>query len=177
MHSNVWSPGGRVQVKDVDEALEHAMESMELCKSNITTTHPLNPRGVLLGILAESVPPCYPNPDPIWDQKMSFLHPFSDLASKKWCHHYLDWNTNKRSQSDFLICPFLFLSYSFGIKRIHAFIHSSGSLKNHTRLQTKMGKVYTYFQTITAQKPYPMGRHIPIWHRHPPRIESRPNLC
>ena len=51
-----------MQVKDVDEALEHAMESMELCKSNITTTHPLNPRGVLLGILAESVPPCYLRP-------------------------------------------------------------------------------------------------------------------
>ena len=54
-----------MQVKDVDEALEHAMESVELCKSNITTTHPLNSRGVLLGILAGSVPPCYPNPDPI----------------------------------------------------------------------------------------------------------------
>ena len=24
-----------------------------------------------------------------------------------------------------------------------------------------MGKVYTRFQTKTAQKPYPMGRHIP----------------
>ena len=28
---------------------------------------------------------------------------------------------------------------------------------------TKMGKVYTRFQAKTAQKPYPMGRHIPIW--------------
>ena len=26
-----------------------------------------------------------------------------------------------------------------------------------------MGKVYTRFQTKTAQKPYPMGRHISIW--------------
>ena len=26
-----------------------------------------------------------------------------------------------------------------------------------------MGKVFTRFQTKTAQKPYPMGRHIPIW--------------
>ena len=26
-----------------------------------------------------------------------------------------------------------------------------------------MGKVYTRFQTKTAQKPYPMGRHIPVW--------------
>ena len=29
------------------------------------------------------VPPGSPNPDPISDQKMSFSHPFSDLASKK----------------------------------------------------------------------------------------------
>ena len=27
--------------------------------------------------------------------------------------------------------------------------------KNHTRFQTKMGKVYTRLQTKTAQKPYP----------------------
>ena len=26
-----------------------------------------------------------------------------------------------------------------------------------------MGKVYTRFQTKKAQKPYPMGRHIPIY--------------
>ena len=26
-----------------------------------------------------------------------------------------------------------------------------------------MGKVFTRFQTKTAQKPYPMGRHIPKW--------------
>ena len=33
------------------------------------------------------------------------------------------------------------------------FIHSRSSLKNHTRLQTKMDKVYTRFQTKKAQKP------------------------
>ena len=43
------------------------------------------------------------------------------------------------------------------------FIHSRSSLKNHTRFQTKMGEVYTSFRSKTAQKPYPMGRHIPIW--------------
>ena len=26
-----------------------------------------------------------------------------------------------------------------------------------------MGKVYTHFQTKKAQKPYPLGLHIPIW--------------
>ena len=42
------------------------------------------------------------------------------------------------------------------------FIHSRSSLENCTRFQTKMGKVYTRFQTKTTQNPYPLGRHIPI---------------
>ena len=46
----------------------------------------------------------------------------------------------------------IFLSFIFGIETTNAFIHS----------QTKMGKVYTRFQTQTAQKLYPFGRHIPI---------------
>ena len=39
------------------------------------------------------------------------------------------------------------------------------SLENHTRIQTKIDKVYTSytrFQTKTAQNPYPLGRHTPI---------------
>ena len=44
------------------------------------------------------------------------------------------------------------------------FTHSRSSLKNHTRFQTKMDKVYTRFQTKTKQKPYnPLVRHIPVW--------------
>ena len=39
--------------------------------------------GGFLGIIGVGVPPGSPNPDPISDQKMSFSHPFSDLASKK----------------------------------------------------------------------------------------------
>ena len=65
------------------------------------------------------------------------------------------------SSNPFRIRIFLFLSYSFGIETINTFIHSRSSLENHTRFQTKMGKVYTRFQTKTAQKPYPTGRHIP----------------
>ena len=67
----------------------------------------------------------------------------------------------KNSSNPFRIRMFLFLSYSFGIKTINTFIHSRSSLENHTRFQTKMGKVYTRFQTKTAHKP--MGRHMPIW--------------
>ena len=37
------------------------------------------------------------------------------------------------------------------------------SLENDTQIQTKIGKVYTRFQTKTAQKTIPLlGRHIPI---------------
>ena len=68
----------------------------------------------------------------------------------------------KNSSNPFRIRIFLFLSYSFGIETINTFIHSRSSLENHTRFQTKMGKVYTRFQTKTAQKPYPMGQHIPV---------------
>ena len=57
---------------------------------------------------------------------------------------------------------FFFLSYSFGIETINTFIRSDSTLENHTRFQTKMGKVYTRFQTKTAQKRDSVGRHIPI---------------
>ena len=59
----------------------------------------------------------------------------------------------------FRIRIFLFLCFSFGIEMINKYTLCS-SLANHTRFQTKMGKVYTRFQTKTPQKPYPMGRHI-----------------
>ena len=38
---------------------------------------------VRLGIISVGVPPGSANPDPISDHKMSFSHPFSDLAAKK----------------------------------------------------------------------------------------------
>ena len=50
----------------------------------------LRPRGLPLGSLGGGVPPGSPNPDPILDQKCHFSHPFSDLAPKKSCHHYID---------------------------------------------------------------------------------------
>ena len=48
----------------------------------------------------------------------------------------------KNSPYPFRIRIFLFLSYSFRIEKINTFIHSCSSLENHTRFQTKMGKVY-----------------------------------
>ena len=49
----------------------------------------------------------------------------------------------------------LFFSNLFGIETTNTFL-------NHTLFRTKMGKIYTRFQTKTAQKPYPLRRHIPI---------------
>ena len=46
--------------------------------------------GGFLGIIGVGVPPGSANPDPISDQKMSFSHPFSDLASKK-LHLIITW--------------------------------------------------------------------------------------
>ena len=40
---------------------------------------------------------------------------------------------------------------------INSFINSCSSLENHIRFQTKMGKIYTRFQTKTAQKTLPFG--------------------
>ena len=57
---------------------------------------------------------------------------------------------------------FLFLSYLFRVEKTNTFIRSCGSLENHTRFQTIMVKIYTRFQTKAAQKPYPLGQHIPI---------------
>ena len=46
----------------------------------------------------------------------------------------------------------------------NAFMHS---LENYTRIQTKKGKVYTRFQTKTAQKPYSVRQ---IYGSTPPEI-------
>ena len=95
-----------------------------------------------------------------------FSHPFSDLASKIHTHsrdrplrHYV-WSSRRfeQQQKRFLktdlcrIRVFLFLSYSFGIEPINTFVQSCSSLENHTRFKIKMNKVYTRFQTKTAQK-------------------------
>ena len=63
----------------------------------------------------------------------------------------------KNYSNPFRIRIFLFLSYSFGIETINTFIHSRSSLENHTRFQTKMGKIYNRFQTKTAQNPTRWG--------------------
>ena len=63
----------------------------------------------------------------------------------------------KNSSNAFRIRTFLLHSYSFRIETINTFLYSRSSLEDHARFQTKIGKVYTRFQTITAQKTLPDG--------------------
>ena len=141
----------------------------------ITAQHSFYPGGVLLGILCRGVPPGSPNPASISDKKKNVIFhtrfqtkpPKSipvfrpGLSAETILSLLRLERKQKNSSNPFRIRIFLFLSYSFGIETINTFIHSRSSLENHTRFQTKMGKVYTRFQNKTAQKPNPMGWHIP----------------
>ena len=70
----------------------------------------------------------------------------------------------KRFLNPFQIPIFLFLFYLFGIEPINTFMHSRKFVQNHTRFQTKMGKVHTHFQTLgeahtymAYTREYPLG--------------------
>ena len=75
----------------------------------------------------------------------------------------------------FRIRIFLFRSFSFRIDTINTLIRSRCSLENHTRFHRK---IYTRFRTEKVHKPYPLGRHIPIWlfHLPPPPPPPPPPL-
>ena len=50
------------------------------------------------------------------------------------------------------------LSFLFiWIETTNKLIHNRSSFVNHTRFPTKMGKIYTRFQTKTVQNPHPFG--------------------
>ena len=85
-----------------------------------------------------------------------FSHPFSDLASKKLCHHFLDSTPTK--DISYLHNYFSLFSYTFGNKTINTFIHSRSFLKNHTRFQTKMhGQSVCPFSDQYGAKIIPFG--------------------
>ena len=107
--------------------------------------------GVFLGIHSGGVQRGSLNPDPISDQKCHFSHPFSDLSPKKFMSSLILRLEQQQKIHIHMYKIFLFLSYSFGIETNNAFIHSSSSLESPSRFQTKMGKVYTSFQTRTVQ--------------------------
>ena len=134
------------------------------------------PLGVFPGFFVgvHVVPPISSNPDPISDQKMlqtRLLKPIPVFRPGKGVNtvitFMLELKPETISSKPFRIRSSLFLSDSFGIETIDKYVHTlPGSfLENHTRFQTKMGELFTRFQTKTAQKPYPLGGggHIPIW--------------
>ena len=63
----------------------------------------------------------------------------------------------KNSSIPFRILIFFFLSNSFGIATVKTFIQPRSSLKNHTRFQTKMGKVVYPFSDQNRAKTLPDG--------------------
>ena len=76
------------------------------------------------------------------------------------CNHLQQKDFLKSISNSHITLSFLF---SWNSETTNTLIHHSSSFVNHNRFQTKMSRVYTRFQTKTEQKPYPMGRHIPIW--------------
>ena len=87
-----------------------------------------------------------------------FTAPFLFAACRLWAT--VVSNRNRKANADGYFRILLLLSYSFGIETTNTFIHCRSSLEYHTRFQTKMGKVYTRFQTSIAQKPNTLGWHI-----------------
>ena len=75
------------------------------------------------------------------------------LIRQKLCHHYQIRAQTKNSSHAFLICVFLFLSYSFGIETINSFIH----VRSRSSLESRL-KWAKCFQTKNAQRPYLLRR-------------------
>ena len=126
------------------------------------------------------------SPHPITDKNVNFhtrfqtwpLKPmpvFRPGSGHETQHHMFTYKRNyviiaeiKTATKRFLKLHFEFAYYTsflshFGIETTNTLIHNRSTFVNHTRFQTKMGKVYTRFQTKTAQKPYPLGRQISLW--------------
>ena len=71
---------------------------------------------------------------------------------------------NKISENPFRILSayYSFFLIHLELKRKIRLTALQYSLEYYTQVQTKIGKGCTRFQAKTAQKPYPLGQHIPI---------------
>ena len=124
--------------------------------------------GVLLGIFGGVCRPVLQILTRFQTKKCNFPHPFSVLAFRQ--KLLLSLLKLECKQKKSILIHFEFTYFSFFLTHLELndkYVHTLGSsLENHTRFQTKIGKVCTRFQTKTALKPHPMGQHIPIWLVH-----------
>ena len=108
------------------------------------------------------------NADPISDQKMLFskpvfqtwplkLIPFFRPGGGHKTQHYMFWHKTEIMSSLLRLKPqpkdFLKSISNSHIYIYYTLIQRRSPFVNHTRFQTKMGKIYTGFLTKTAQKP------------------------
>ena len=136
-----------------------AAEKQVITGWRINNCNHTNLLGVLLRILGGGVLPGSLNSDSISDQKCHFLDPFSDLASKKLCHHYLDQNSNKKRFLNMLLTiHFKFAYFSFFLSFFLSF-----SFRSYTPVVPS--------KTIPDSRPkwakcipvFEPKRYIPIW--------------
>ena len=109
--------------------------------------------GVFLGIPGGGVLPVLQFLILVQTKNWHFSYLFSDLASKKFCHHYLDQKSNKQR---FLKIHFIVAHFSFFLPHLE--------LKRQRRLYTLVDPWKTI--PISHQndaEPYPLGQYIPTW--------------
>ena len=108
-----------------------------------------------------------PFPTPVFRPGLKNPYPFSDLTLYVIKHSMCisaEWKSTLSLTSYSPFLSQLLLSHQV-LARVagkkNMFISfCERSHDNHTQSQTKLFKIYTRFQTKTAQKPYPLGQHI-----------------
>ena len=133
--------------------------------------------GVLLGIFLGTLlgaPPGSPNPDPISDKKCHFPYSFSEQTSKIY-PLFQTWPLDrncviitwiraqtkeffKRISNSHISIPLLFI-WNWKDNYVHTLRNSIPPKPYIADIQTKMGKVYTRFQTKKAQR-NPTGTYL-----------------
>ena len=111
---------------------------------------------------------CHCFPHPFLDLASKNPYPFSDLTLYVIKHGIcISVERSQRNKDEYvkfswndIFDLFLFFLTSYSPRLLGRKISSSD---DHTLFQTKMFKIYTRFPTKTAEKLYPLGRHIPIY--------------
>ena len=155
--------------------------SITLCNTQTSTDVQLNPAGYSLEFLVGACCSVFQILTLFQTKNCCFPHLISDLAEAEIMSSLLRLERKQKNSSKiFRIRIFLCLSNSFGTEMINMFIHSHRSLESHTQFQTKMGKVYTRFQTSYSVGPKPIlfrVAHTYIvdikeYSPHPPEVKT-----